>query len=259
MKLLSNKYRGASLSALAITPLFVLSPAAFAVTAPAQTAKDSSVFCTNIGNNTAKITSGITAAKDKVSTARNERATQLTANRAKWDQDLSANRSKADQDRQSSFAKLEAKATTDAQKAAVKTYESTVADAVTKRRAANDAARTAFRNAVDTAIASQKATIDAQATIFSSAVSTAVTTAQAACIANPANGPAIRTTLQNSLKTAKDTYNAARKSDGNLGEQIKQLAATRNEAIKTADTTLQATVKAAREALKAAFGSQTNI
>lgn len=73
-------------------------------------------FCTNISSSAAKITDGITAAKTKMNTARTDRANQFTSNRTKWDQEIQASRDKADQQRQENFAKLEAKATTDAKK-----------------------------------------------------------------------------------------------------------------------------------------------
>ena len=131
-------------------------------------------------------------------------------------------------------------------------------DAITKRRDANDAARAAFRKGVDDAITAQKNTVNAQIVIMQNAISTAVTNAELACTSGSANAASIRSTLQTAIKNAKDTFNNDRKSDGTLGDKIKALAQTRNDAIKANDTAFEATAKAAREALKAAFGSQAS-
>jgi hypothetical protein len=246
-----------SVASITAVSMFVIAPATFALSAPVTTpaVKETSPFCTNIVTNVGKLTTSLNAAKVKVDSARTDRVSQQTANRTKWDQELAANRTKSDQQRKDNFTKLEAKATTDAQKTAVKNYESTITDAIAKRRDANDAARATFRSGVDSAISSQNSTINAQSVLLSTAISTAISTAQAACYATPANGPAIRETLQASIKTAKDTFNTARKSDGTIGDQIQKLTEIRNTAIKANDSAFEAAAKTARDTLKAAFGS----
>ena len=238
--------------------VITIAPSAGAISASPKVSELADKFCTGVATKLGDATNKVQAARDKATAAQADRATKISDNRAKWDQELAANRAKWDQQRQDNFAKLEAKATTDAQKAAVKTYEQTITDAITKRREANDAARTTFRKGVDDAVANQKSTVNAQIVIMQNAISTAVTSAEAACTSGTANAATIKTNLQTAIKNAKDTFNNARKNDGALGEKIKALAQTRNDAIKANDAAFEATAKAAREALKAAFGTQAS-
>ncbi len=263
MKRLSKNRIASIISSVVAVPLFAIAPAAAALStggpSVAQSVKETSPFCTNIVSNVGKINSSLNAAKLKVDEARTERVATQTANRAKWDQELAANRAKWDQQRQENFTKLEAKATTDAQKTAVQTYKKAITDAISTRRATNDKARADFRSAVDSLISGQNSTVNAQSVILTTTISTAISTAQAACYATPAEGATIRTTLQAGIKTAKETFNNARKSDSNLGDQIQKLAETRNTTIKANDSAFEAAAKAARDTLKAAFGTNATI
>ena len=248
---------------LAITATIFASSLVIAVTttpARAISIPDSAknTFCSNIGSNLSKISQSVDTARAKAKTAREDQQKTVADNRAKLSQELAAKRQEWDTKRQENFDALAQKATTDAQKTAVTAYQKTISDAVTKRRAANDAARQTFQTAVSNLIASQKSTADAQATIFASSVSTAITSAQAACLANPTDITNIKNTLQASLKSARETFNNARKADASIGEQVKQLAQTRIETVKANDAEFLATTKAARETLKAAFGTDAS-
>jgi hypothetical protein len=212
-------------------------------------------FCSKLTSDDTEIEHGLSEKKGQKDAAETKRSQDVASDRAKWDQELKDNRTKWDAERQADFAKLEAKATTPAQTAAVKAYETTITNAVNTRRKANDTARAAFRAGVDNAIAAQKSTVSSQTSAFTTAVNAAIATAKASCAANPANAATIRSTLQVALKNARETFAGNRKDDSKLGDAIKVLAATRNAAIKANDTTFEATAKAARGALKAAFGS----
>lgn len=205
----------------------------------------------------AKINTNISSLKTKKDTVVNARDKALAADQARWDQQIKASRSEWERQRQVNFTKLEAKASTAVQVAAVKTYETTLTNAVNTRRSANDAARTNFKNGVASALADQQATINSQTAALSTAVSNAATTAQASCEANPSNSSAIHSTFVASLKTARESFVNDRKADAKLGDTIKQLEQTRNAAIKTANTNFQATAKAARTTLKNSFGNSS--
>jgi hypothetical protein len=256
------------LSKLARTTSFGLAFAALLVTVPvaAHNGEDHSVkpaatktnFCTAVGASTGKIKSSLSEAQSKTDAAINKRGLALSSDRAKWDAELKADRAKWDAQRQENFTKLEAKATTPEQTAAVKAYETAIIEATNTRRAANDAARTAFRNGVDAAVNTQKTAVNNQATAFTNSVTAAIAAAQASCTANPDDSANIRTTLQAALKTARESFSTNRKGDGGIGDTVKALAATRNTAIKANDAAFATATATARTTLKAAFGS-TNI
>lgn len=224
---------------------------------PAQ-AIGEAAFCKGLTASASKISSGINSAREKVRTAQTEQAGKLKDLQAKWDTEVNENREKWDTKRQEQFTKLNGLAKTDEQKAAVTTYQQAITAAVTARRTANDAARADFRKGVESIVATKKTNTDAQLAIFNSAVSTAITTAEAACTADNPNVSAIRATLQNSIKSARETYTNARKADTTVGNQIKLLAQTRNDAIKANDAAFKKATEAARTELKNSF-TGTNI
>lgn len=223
------------------------------------TAKSSatSPFCTNLSTRATTATSKISDLRGKLATAWSNQDSSLSSKYASVDQNVAQVRTQADTERTSNFGKLEAKATTDAQKQAVQTYETAVKNAVTIRRAAYDAARQTFRDGVKSAIDSRRSTITSQTDAFSSAVQSALSSAEASCNTDSSvsAGQTARTTLVASLKTARETFQADRKNDATVGSQATQLAATRDAAFKAADQTFQASMTTARTALQKAFGS----
>lgn len=266
MKRVSNISRKAaaggsiiSIVGLLAAPLsgFALSPhAATVASAPKSQA---SSFCTNLANHTDKISSNLGDLSGKVTPAWAKQDQELTTKWQQADQKIAADRQKADSERSADFTKLEAKAKTDAQKQAVITYEAAVHNAVATRRDAYDAARQAFRTGVQDAISGRHDTVNAQLGTFQSSVNSAIATAKASCAANPADGQAIRQTLQTSLKAARTTFQSDRKGDNTVGSQVKQLVVTRKAAFKTADKAFQDSLTAARQALKQAFGNSNSI
>ncbi|HVC35904.1 MAG TPA: hypothetical protein VNE40_00450 [Candidatus Dormibacteraeota bacterium] len=228
-----------------------LAPAIVSAAAPTT-----NPFCTNLSATVSRVNSNISNLENKMTTARSQQDQKLSANWAKWDQQIQANRAKWDGLRQADFAKLQAKAKTSTQQAAVQTYITAVLNAVSTRRAANDAARATYRSAVQTVIASQRTNIDSQVSTFTNAVNAAESTAQASCQATPSAGATIRVSFQTSMNNARQSFISDRKSDGTIGNQIKQLAQTRNASFKANNDAFLAAIKAAATVLKTAFGNQ---
>jgi hypothetical protein len=216
-----------------------------------------SPFCAQLPSKVTQITTNMANNKAKVPKAQINRTQKITSDRNKVDQEIAADRAKWDQDRQNNYTKLEAKATIDAQKNAVKTYESTITSAIATRRAAYDAARTTYRDAVDVAISSMQSQVDSQILTFNNAVNAAISAAETSCSADASNRTAIRTQFISDMGTARQNYQSDRKSDDNLGSTIKQLAQDRNASFKAADDVFKTTAESARGTLKAAFGSDS--
>ena len=66
----------------------------------------------------------------------------------------------------------------------------------------------------------------------------------------------IRSAFQTSLKSAREALQSERKDDGNLGVIIKDLAATRQAAMKSALDAFKTTLEQAKTDLKKAFGTE---
>ncbi len=257
-----NRLFKIKLSIIAPVLLLVAAPATVGAAERAERTKPTSAstessFCTKLTGETGNITAKLGELKGRKDTAVSKRDQDKSADRTKWGQELTENRTKWDAERATNFAKLEAKATTPTQVAAVKAYGTTITNAVTARRAANDAARANFKTGVDAAVAAQHSNLTAQTNAFTASINSAVATAKAACLATPTNSATIKATLQASLKTARETFQTGRKSDNSVGTKVKALAATRNTAIKANNTAFQTATKAAKDTLKAAFGDSS--
>lgn len=261
MKRISNKI--ALTSSIISTACLVLAPVgAYAVGRPAVAApgspKVNTAFCNGITNQASAVTGRVSGLNDKVTQAWSQQDQKLAAQFQKVDQEVAADRQKADSETQADFSKLEAKATTDAEKQAVKAYETAVLNAISTRRADYDAARQVFRTGVQNAISTRRSTVSSQITDFQNAINSAFTTAEASCSSGSADGTTIHQALQSSLKTARETYQDDRKTDGTVGSQVKQLVIARQAAFKAADTAFQDSLTSARTTLKQAFGGSGN-
>jgi len=165
----------------------------------------------------------------------NEHSTKLTATWSQQDANASSKtqanvqkvaeaRAKSDAARLTNFTTLESKATNDAQKQAVQTYEAAVRSAIANRRASYDVAKTTFHSAVQSAVAAKRANVTAQLTTFNA-----------------------------SMNSARTTFQSGRTSDATVSATVKQLVATRNAAFQAADTAFHTAMTAAKAALATAF------
>jgi len=251
MKLISNKL-AAALAAVSISsPVFALGASVTSALSTTASSRETS-FCTELPTTINTVNSNISKLTGKLNTAQATRLSNLNSRWTKADQTLAADRSQWAADRQAQFTKLEAKATTDSQKAAVSTFESTITSAINTRELANDAARATYRTAVTNLVSTKQSGTNGQVAAFTSSVNSAESTATAGCQANPSSA-ANRTTFQTALRTARTTYISYRNSDNNIASQVKALAQTRDTAIQTNDSTFKAAAAAAETALKAAF------
>ncbi len=235
----------------------LLTPALALAQTPPPAGKGAA-FCTNLTTISSKINANVDEREQKISQHR----TDATAkNEARWSasqQKLVDARSADDAKRAEQYAKLDTKATTDGEKAAVAAFKSTVDAAVVTRRAAVDAAIAAYRSGIDAAVATNSSNISAAQATFDAAVDAALAEANADCAAEGADSLAIRTEMHNAIKAAQDAFKTSRK-DGSLQTTQKELAATRKQAVDKAMTDFKAVLDAAAATLRAAFppdGSQ---
>jgi hypothetical protein len=226
--------------------------------AATTTTPASSAFCSALSAKTGTIITTLTTRAGKATQAWAQRDQAVAADEQKVDQKVATARQTADTTRAQDLTKLEAKATTDPEKQAVQTYETAVQAAVTTRRAAYDAARQAFNDGINSTVGTRASTVTGQLSSFQDSVNSAINTAQASCANDPANGPAVRLTLQAGLKSARLTFQGERKSDDTVSTQVKQLATIRDAAFKAADQTFQTALSAARQSLEQAFSKTGN-
>jgi hypothetical protein len=209
-------------------------------------------FCTRLNDVDSKIAGEENKRIDNYNTKRGKSDTSLAQHQTDRATKLAAARAKADAERQARFAKLEAKATTADQKAAVTAFEATVNQAVLTRRAAVDAADAAFHAAVDAATKTRRSQIDAAVSTYKSAIASAQSQAKISCAAgtDPAT---VRQTFATAAAAARANLKTSVQNADKVKDQLTALNATRKTAVEAAQAAFKATVAQAAITLKAAF------
>lgn len=186
-----------------------------------------------------------------------ERRTNWETRKSDQDAKLAQLRTQWNANRDAQFTALEAKATTDAQKAAVKTFEATVKEAISAREAAVDGAKATFRAGVEKLIDQNGQGKTDNREAFQAAVKTAFDQAQASC--DKGTDPAtVRTQLRAALEKAKSNFQSGKQTVPKVGTDIQALIDARNKTMNDAMTAFRQTMEQARTALKTAFGDSAS-
>ena len=221
----------------------------------ARQAERQEKFCENFTSRMEEMQSRLTERKGKFVARKKNRIDYLDEKRDTRDNALTEEREEQDARRNAWYEKLEAAADTAEKKAAVAEFKRTVEAAADTRREAADAAISAFRKSVDAAVTAQKENRAGGVETFQAIVESALTQAKQDC-ADGKSPETVRSTFQNSLKSARDTLQSERKEGENLGLIVRDLAATRQAAMKSALDAFKATLEQARVDLKKVFGTE---
>lgn len=210
-------------------------------------------FCTRFSSLSQKYSGDLGKQLTNLQNRVNGEENKKTSDRHNFDATLQQHQQQWSQNRENNYAKLSDKATTGAQKQAVATFRSTVEAAVTARENAIAAARQTFRQALDQLVSQHQTATAGILSAYRSAVQAAIIKAQSDCAAGTAPAT-VRQNFQTALEAARAARKSASQNLDTVGSQVKQLAATRNQAIQAAVQTYQTALKAAIAALKVAFG-----
>jgi hypothetical protein len=245
-----------SLSALVLLG-FALSPlatqAAVNTTRPADNASN---FCTRLAIAKSVVNGLVTKAEATRGTVRTDILNKLKDRKTQRATQIQKNRDNAKAAFEAAVVKIEAKATTDAQIAAVATFKTTVETAISTRQAAVDAAVAAYQASLTQLVGAREDVIKNAAATMKSSVAAATATAQASCTAGD-DPVTIRTTLITSIKTASETFrgSVSVKVNGSMAQQLKDIAQTRDAAIKAANEAFRTTIQKAKADLKSVMAS----
>jgi hypothetical protein len=209
-------------------------------------------FCGKFAETTGNIAEKMSGVRTKIDDLKGGREAMMEDRRDTRDGNLNGIRSTQDARRVEWYAKLEARATTNTEKDAVKDFKKSVDSAVESRRDAVDAAILTFRTGVDSLVSGKKNSAGSAADTFQDSVDAAVAGAKADCEAGK-DPETIRNTFRGSLKKAKTELSTSRKSVEGIGDQVDALAKVRSESIWRAVGAFDTALKAATEKLKTAF------
>jgi len=187
----------------------------------------------------------------KMNTGSSNRIKKIANDKTNIDKKVKASRSNAKTRFEEKLKKLEEKAGwTKAQKQALATYKTNMLLARKNREFSVDGARTQYRSALGTALTNQQKNIAAATTTYQKAVENAFAT-----VVNSCDKETDMPALKASVKTARETLkNALSKIKVTTTAKIKQLATTRNDAIKKADDTFKQQATDFTKILIAALG-----
>ncbi len=213
---------------------------------------ESAHFCGRFTEATADLSTGTTSRFKQLQDNVVQHDTKLKDDFASLKTKQTSGRQTADHNLQDRLAKLDAQATTTAQKTAIADFKTAILAAVTTRRAAFDTAGTTFHTGLAAVLSARQTALKTAATTYRAAVASALAAAKASCLAG--TSPAtVRTTLRAALKTAQTNLQTTRASMDKLGPDVRTLTAAHRAAIAKANADFKTTVQTALAKLKAAL------
>jgi hypothetical protein len=217
--------------------------------------QSSADFCANISKLSTQVADKFTKNEGDISSKQQLRKHDLEDRQNKRVEDLTNSRTDADQNRQQIYTQLLAKSTTDAQKAAVEQFKTSLEAAVATRRTAVDAAIKTFQTGTTTLLSSRQTGVSTAETDFKAAVQSAVTAATTACSSGTASAT-VRQQFGAAVQAAQQKFKTERKPVDASKDQLKALQQQRDTAIKKAFDDFQASAKVSRDVLKSYFGTK---
>lgn len=235
-----------------VLPVFALEPR---VGAPVNIGvRDEGVVnvCERVVQATEKLLTRLDERRVEVDKRRDERKESVTDRRAEHRENATERRENWNTRWDALVLEMQAKAVTDAQKAAIAQFKIDMQAAFNTRQAAIDAANTAFRSGLDKAVTDRKAAVQAAADTLKSSVKAALMKAKTDCQAG-VSATSVRTALKASLDAAHAKFRADIQAADKIGANARALAETRRTATEKAKTEFKAAALKARETLKNAL------
>ncbi len=209
-------------------------------------------FCENIDAIVARITSDMNDKDGRWDGKKDARFGKISDRRVHRDEVRADHREVRDVKHDTRIEALMAKANTDAERAAVTKFETTLNNAVKVRREAIDAAVKTFRDGVDNLVNGKFGTLETNIAAFRAEMEDAIEQAKADCAVD--KDP--KAEFMTAVKAARDNFKTAKPEL--IKEEIKKLADARKVAVDAAVNTFKTTMKTAFEELKTAFGGEIN-
>ncbi len=207
-------------------------------------------FCQNIDAIATRITSDMNDKDGRWDGKKDVRFGKISDRRIHRDEVRVDHRQTRDVKHDTRIEALMAKADTDAERAAVTKFETTLNNAVKVRREAIDAAVKTFREGVDNLVNGRFGTLDTNIAAFRTAMEDAIEKAKADCAVDKDPKPEFLA----SVKAARDNFKTTKPEM--IKTEIQALANARKVAVDAAVNSFKTTMRAAFEELKTAFGGE---
>lgn len=246
----STKLMAGALAVIFATMPFVSS--AQTTERPERTERSNEKFCSSLGALETKIIESATERLTKAKSNYDAHMAKFETRKSEAKTKLDSTRAQADAQWATRMAELEAKAKTDAHKAAVATFGSTVTSLVEVRREAVNQAHQTFLAGMNSLRGDRSADLEEALKAYKAGIEVAFDTAEASCEggATPAT---VREQLRTDLSAVRDNFKQSR-GDIGIRDDYKALREARVAEAKQARDTFRAGFEAAKKVLRDAFG-----
>lgn len=253
MKTTFKKYIHTSLAVVLVGAfVFGLASPALAYEDLARTSRASEeAFCKNISS-LSSVTDEISAAAKRYEQSANARLKVLNEIRADRDRARFDARNERDKNRLEHFAKIEARAETPLEKAAISVFVKAVNVAINVRKAAYDAAVNAFRSGVNEAIKKRNTSFEQAIAALKKSVSVATDEANKDC-RNDADAKTVRSAYLSQIRDARTAFQDATAALESVASSVEKLSEERDETISKAEEDFIDSIDAAITDLKKSF------
>ncbi len=213
-------------------------------------------FCNRLSSYISKMETRITDREQNILSRRQDHKDKWSSRLENWDEKREAQRDRAEVRLAEFFLKLEARATTDAQKQALINFQAAIQAAIQARKAAVDAAILAFRTGAEKLLLDRKTSTENAVSAYKTAQKAAFDKAKASC----GSGVEVRTvwdTLKADLKLTRDNFQTARQAIEKVADKIKDLNQAKKAAIEKAHQDFKAALEKAKADFRIAFPQPT--
>jgi len=166
--------------------------------------------------------------------------------------DIDIRRAENEVKRNNQFEELAKRVTTDAQKAALEAFRTSMTAALAERKKTVDAILLAHTTEVDTVMAARKAGADKALVTLKADIETAKTQAKSDC-ANNVAGDTVRTNLKNAIQQAQEKFRDTLKSLEKVKDVSQASREARKQELQKAEDTFKKSVELAKNNLKTAL------
>ena len=209
-------------------------------------------FCSSLPALETKIIESATERLTKAKSSYDAHMAKFETRKTDAKSKLDSARAQADAQWATRMAELEGKAKTDAHKAAIATFGTTVTSLVEERREAVNQAHQTFLAGIDGLRGDRSADLETALKAYKAGIEAAFDTAEASCSDGVAPAT-VREQLRTDLSAVRDAFKQSR-GDIGIRSDYKALREARVAEAKQARDTFRSKFEEAKKALKAAFG-----
>lgn len=233
--------------------LSALAPAGF-VFAEGNQSENGKNFCDKVSNIEINLNEKESKTLTRIDTRKAEQGLSMKNRWSTIDSNRSDRRAKSEAKKAEKITKLDGKATTDAQKAAIAIFKTNINTAMETRKNAVDTAVKIYRDTVSKALSDSKNEMESFIKTYKDTMTTALTKAKTDC-ANGIDTKLVASSFNQTKKDAQAVLKKSKEDKTGMSEVVKTAAETRKQAIDKAQADFKNSIESAKAILKTAMNN----